>query len=226
MYKTKLTLGTKLELELCDENGNKIVPVLVSQYEATLPDEEMEILSPILEGRIFPVHRGTHMDVVYEKDGDLFKFVAIALERRLVGNIHILRIKPVSEEEQIQRRYFYRFDCIRDIQYRVFADMVIPPEDRGKFENGITKDISGGGVCLCSNIKPEYGSFVEGILMLNEKIRFIGRIVRVINVHDKGKFNYDVGVEFAEIPNMSRERIISFIFDEQRKLLKKGWTKK
>lgn len=226
MYNTKLTLGTKLELELHDESGNKTVPILVSQYEAILPDEAMEILSPILEGRIYPVHRGTHMDVIYEKDGDLFKFVAVAMERRLAGNIHILRIRPVSEEETIQRRYFYRFDCIRDIQYRFFTDRATPPEDRGDFEKGITKDISGGGLCVCSNKKPEYGCFVEADLMLNEKIRFIGRVVRVINVHDRGKFNYDIGVEFVEIANMSRERIIVFIFDEQRKLLKKGWTKK
>ena len=38
MIKTKLTLGTKLELELYDANGDKIVPTLISQFEAVLPD--------------------------------------------------------------------------------------------------------------------------------------------------------------------------------------------
>lgn len=224
MYKTKLTLGTKLELELYDESGNRIVPVLVSQFEAITPDNTLEILSPIHEGRIYPVHRGSSLDVIFEKNGDLYRFSAVALERKLVGNIHILRIKPVSEEEQIQRRVFFRFNCILDIQYRYFAKWT-KPDDRGTYEKGLTKDISGGGLCLCSSSKPEYGWFVDGILMANVKIPFIGRVVRVINVHDKGKFNYDIGVEFMQIANMDRERIISYIFDEQRKLLKKGWTK-
>lgn len=225
MYKTKLTLGTKLELDLYDETGSRIHPTLVSQFEAVAPDNTLEILSPIHEGRIFPVHRQSRMDVIFEKNGDLFKFSAVALERKIVGNLHMLRIKPVTEEEQIQRRYFFRFNCILDLQYRYFDYMFTPPENRGDFEKGITRDISGGGLCLGSRVKPEYGWLVEGVLTANQKIPFIGRVVRVINVQDKGKFNYDVGVEFVEITNMDRERIIGFIFDEQRKLLKKGWTK-
>lgn len=225
MIKTKLTLGTKLELELLDTNGKRIAPTLISQFEAVLPDDSMEILSPILEGRIFPVHRGTHLDVIYEKNGDLFKFASEAIGRRLEGNIHLLRIKPLSEEEQVQRRYFFRFDCVRDIEYRMFADRQTPAEERGDFKSGITKDISGGGICLCADFKPELGWYVESMLRLNRDIPFIGRVVRVINVHERGKFNYEVGIEFVEITNMNRERIISYIFDEQRKLLKKGWTK-
>ena len=85
MIKTKLTLGTKLELELYDANGDKIVPTLISQFEAVLPDGSMEILSPILEGRIYPVHRGTNLDVIYEKNGDLYRFASQALGRKLKG---------------------------------------------------------------------------------------------------------------------------------------------
>lgn len=225
MRKTKLNTGTKIELELYDESGIRSAPVLISQFEDVFPDESMEILSPILEGRIYPVHRGTHMGVIYEKEGELYKFDAVALERTLEGNIHILKIKPISAEEPIQRRNFFRFNCVMDVEYRFYAYKDVKPESRGDFIKGITKDISGGGICLCSDKKPEYGWYVEGILMLKEKIKFVGRVVRVINVHDRGKFNYDIGIEFDDIGNMSRERVIGFIFDEQRKLLKKGWTK-
>jgi c-di-GMP-binding flagellar brake protein YcgR len=66
---------------------------------------------------------------------------------------------------------------------------------------------------------------VEGKLLLNQDILFIGRVVRVINIHDRGKYNYEIGIEFDDISNMNRERIIGYIFEEQRKLLRKGWTK-
>jgi c-di-GMP-binding flagellar brake protein YcgR len=225
MIKTKLTLGTKLELELYDANGDKIVPTLISQFEAVLPDGSMEILSPILEGRIYPVHRGTNLDVIYEKNGDLYRFASQALGRKLEGNIHLLRIKPLSEVEKIQRRYFFRFNCVRDVDYRIFAHRETKEEERGDYKKGITKDISGGGICLCSDIRPEIGWYVEGKLLLNQDILFIGRVVRVINIHDRGKYNYEIGIEFDDISNMNRERIIGYIFEEQRKLLKKGWTK-
>lgn len=225
MINTKLTLGTKLELELYDADGNRIVPALISQFECILPDDTMEILSPILEGRIYPVRRETRMDVIYQKDGEVYKFAAEAIDRRLEGNIHLLKIKPLSEEERIQRRYFYRFSCIRDIEYRVFADKDASEEERGAFRRGITKDISGGGICLCTDIKPEIGWYVEGRLHLKRNIPFIGRVVRLIDARDDSRFDYEVGIEFDDITNMNRERIIGYIFDEQRKLLKKGWTK-
>jgi len=225
MIKTNLTLGTKLELELYDANRDRIVPTLISQFEAILPDGSMEILSPIMEGRIYPIRRGTHLNVIYEKNGNLFTFASQALDRRFEGNVHLLRIMPLSEEEQIQRRYFFRFKCVRDVEYRIFAHSETMEEERGDFKEGITKDISGGGICLCTDIKPEIGWYVEGRLKIHQAIPFIGQVVRVINVHDHGKYNYEVGIEFVEITNMNRERIISYIFEEQRKLLKKGWTK-
>lgn len=226
MENIKLTLGNKLELELYDNNGDRILPFLVSQYETQLPDGTMEILAPIHEGRIYPVHKNTLMDVVYERNGDLFKFSAVAVGRSVSGNLFLLRIQPLSGEEHLQRRSFFRFNCIIDINFRMFEHKDTKKEERGEFKKAITKDLSGGGLCILSNEKPTYGWFVEGILNPGKEISFIGRIVRVINVHDKGRFKYEVGIEFVEITNLERERVISFIFDSQRKLLKKGWSTK
>lgn len=222
----KLTLGSKLELELYDKNGERVMPLLVSQYETTSPDGTMDVLAPIHEGRIFPVHRDTRMDVIYERDGDLFKFSAAAIERKISGNVFLLTIKPLSNEERMQRRTFFRFNCLLDVEYRMFQDLAIPKEDRGAFKKAVTKDLSGGGLCLLANERPTYGWFLEGLLKIEREVRFIGKIVRVINIHDKGKFSYEIGIEFVEITNGERERVISFIFDSQRKLLKKGWSTK
>lgn len=222
----KLTLGNKLEVELLDSSNQRINPLLVSQFERFLPDGSMEILAPIHGGRIYPVHRGVEMDIIYERMGEIYKFRATALERRVEGNIYLLRIMPKSGEEHIQRRVFFRLGCILDVQYRMFAVRDTKVEDRGKFEKAITKDISGGGLCLLTNEKPVYGWFIEGSFDIGAKIKFIGRIVRVINIHDKGKFKYEAGIEYVEINEHDREKVISFIFNSQRKLLKKGWSTK
>ena len=223
MIKTKLTLGTKLSWNYTMQTATDRT-TLISQFEAVLLTAAWDTFSHI--GRKdLPGPRGTNLDVIYEKNGDLYRFASQAIGRKLEGNVHLLRIKPLSEEEKIQRRYFFRFNCVRDLDYRVFADRETKEEERGDYLKGITKDISGGGICLCSDIKPEIGWYVEGKLLLNQDILFIGRVVRVINVHDRGKYIYEIGIEFVDITNMNRERIIGYIFEEQRKLLKKGWTK-
>jgi len=220
----RLTLGNKLEVELYDSNNERIQPLLVSQFERYLPDGSMEILAPIHGGRIFPVHRGVEMDIIYERKGELYKFRAAALERSIDGNIYLLRIMPISGEEHLQRRNFFRFACLQDVRYRMFENRDTREEERGEYVRAITKDISGGGLCLLTNLQPVHGWFVEGNLDVGSKLCFKGRIVRVIDIHDKGKFRYEAGIEFVDIDEKVRQKVIGFIFESQRKLLKKGWS--
>ena len=226
METIKLSLGDKLEIELYNSNGEKVSPLLVSQYEQSLPDGSMEILAPIKGGRIFPVHRGVEMGVIYEKSGELYTFKAEAIERRVSGNIYLLRIVPTSGAEHMQRRLFFRFDCILDLKYRMFEEKDTIDQDRGEYKKAITKDISGGGLCILTDVQPTYGWHLEGIIDVGGNIRFVGKIVRVINVHDKGKYHYEAGIEFIDISDLDREKVISFIFNSQRKMLKKGWSTK
>lgn len=221
-----LTLGNKLEVELYDSSNERIKLLLVSQFERFLPDGSMEILAPIHGGRIYPVHRGAEMDIIFERKGELYKFRATALERWIEGNIYLLRIMPKSGEEHLQRRNFFRFSCLLDVRLRMFETRDTREEDRGKYTKAITKDISGGGLCLLTNQKPVLGWFVEGDLDIGSNLHFIGRIVRVIDIHDKGKFRYEAGIEFVDINEKDRQKVISFIFESQRKLLKKGWLTK
>lgn len=226
METIKLSLGDKLEIELYNSNGERVSPLLVSQYERSLPDGSMEILAPIKGGRIFPVYRGVEMGVIYEKSGELYTFKAEAIERRVSGNIYLLRIAPTSGAEHMQRRLFFRFDCILDLKYRLFEEKDTVDQDRGEYKKAITKDISGGGLCILTDVQPQYGWHLEGIIDVGGNIRFVGKIVRVINVHDKGKYHYEAGIEFIDISDLGREKVISFIFDSQRKMLKKGWSTK
>ncbi len=226
METIRLTLGNKLEVELFNQNNERIPPQLVSQFERFLPDGSIEVLAPIHSGRIYPVRRGVEMDIIYQRQGDLYKFRAVALERTFAGNIYLLRIMPISGEEHLQRRFFFRYNCILDICYRMFANKDTKSEERGSFIKSIIKDISGGGLCLFINEKPGYGYYVEGNLDIGSNLHFIGRIVRVINIHDKGPYKYEVGIEFIDIKDLEREKVISFIFDSQRKSLKKGWSTK
>ena len=163
MEEIKLNLGDKLEIELYNSNGERVSPLLISQYERLLPDGSMEILAPIKGGRIFPVYRGVEIGVIYEKSGELYKFIGEAIERRLSGNIFLLRIMPKSSAEHLQRRGFFRFDCIFDIKYRLFEKKDTNNADKGEYKKAITKDISGGGLCILTNEEPEYGWYLDGI---------------------------------------------------------------
>ena len=221
----KLNLGDRIKIQLYNSAEENNSQQLASQYERLLPDGSMEILAPIKEGRFIPVHRGFEMDVMFEKNGNLYTFKAETLERRTSGNIYFLRIIPKSGIVHLQRRLYFRFECVLDVKNRFFENMD-EDKDMSEYKDAITKNISGGGLCLLTNDEPKDGWYFDGIIDIGSDVRFIGKVVRVNKLRNKGKYRFEVGIEFVDISEQEREKVISFIFDSQRKMLKKGWSTK
>ncbi len=226
----QIGLGTKIELELYNKDGEKIRPVLVSQYESY--DEESNLMLihvPFFQGRIYPVHTMTQMDIIFSREGDTYMFRAEAAERIVVDDIAMLNVKPVSPIQRIERRSFFRMECELSIRYRVVGSPTsfeeVDKEDGKSFISSRTKNISGGGVCMEAHEQLETGSYIEAFLTLNRTIRFIGMVVRSIAVRSMGRILYETGIEFKTIENKDRERIISYVFETQRERLKRGWMK-
>ncbi|NLN64279.1 MAG: flagellar brake protein [Clostridiaceae bacterium] len=226
MWYRQIGLGTKLELEIGDEDKEKLI--LVSQYETY--DEKinlMEILVPFHEGRIYPIHPGTIMRVFFSKGKDTFAFEAEAINREVQNNIAILRITPVTQIKKIERRAFFRMNYELEVRYRIL-DALSDEEagEEGVFLKGQTRDISGGGFCILTGWEFEIGTRIEAFLKIETEVHCIGAVVRSKKIREKGKILYDTGIEFKTIENRDRERIISFIFETQRERLKKGWMRR
>jgi c-di-GMP-binding flagellar brake protein YcgR len=225
----QIGLGTKIELELYDEDGNRIHPALVSQYETY--DEEsnvVEILAPFYEGNIYPVHQYMVMDVIFSKENDTYMFKGEAVQRFNQDNIAMLKVKPITPIRKIQRRAFFRMDCTLNVRYRTLDNIIISDDDikgDGEFSEAKTKDISGGGICMLTDEKLKKSSYIEAFIQLDNEIRFVGEIVRSNVIKKRGKLMYETGVEFKRIENRDREKIIGYIFEVQRDRLKRGWLK-
>jgi c-di-GMP-binding flagellar brake protein YcgR len=103
-------------------------------------------------------------------------------------------------------------------------DDKIETREKTPFIDVITRDLSGGGICMAVKEKVDTAKPIECQLQLPESIliKFTGKAVRLSCVDNKGTYKYEVGIEFMEIDNKCRESIIGFIFQEQRKLRKKG----
>jgi len=223
METANLNLGDKIKLQLYDnDDGTQSSQELASQYESLLPDGSMEILAPIKEGRVLPVHRGVEMDVMFAQNGNIYTFKAETVDRRVTGNLYLLRIKPKTKIVRLQRRLYFRLECVLDVKNRFFENM--DEKDLIEYKDAITKNISGGGLCLLTDVEPKSGWFFDGIIDIGGEVHFKGKVVRVNELDNPGKYRFEVGIEFVDITEQEREKVISFIFDTQRKKLKKDWS--
>ncbi|KNY28361.1 flagellar brake protein [Pseudobacteroides cellulosolvens] len=226
MKASELKPGTKLEIQLLDFSlGEKdINNLFVSEFEWAEGENVICVAAPIYEGMYLPASNGTNMYVYISISNQFYKLKATLTDRLIKDGLPIYKLSIENEMEKIQRRQFFRFDCVLDIKCREVEMLNNTAVPKGNFFKGLTRDISGGGTCLALVEGIEKGKFIECELQLSENkiIKFYGTIVRSIKTDSESKNKYEAGVEFYNIDNRSRETIISFIFEEQRKLRKKG----
>ncbi len=218
----QLKLGMKVEMTLSDVEES---PKFVSQFEGSCSDRIYYVSAPIHEGKIYPISVGSRLDIFFVKKENFYKFKAKVLDRSRKAAISLLKIQALDEIEKIQRRSFFRFECMIPINYKVVESSKTVLSENETFKKTITRDLSGGGVCIKLEEKLNIGDVVECELLLDDfnKVHFLGKIVRFIKCEaNRGIYKYEAGVFFQKIDDKSREKIISYIFQEQRKLMKKG----
>jgi c-di-GMP-binding flagellar brake protein YcgR len=208
-----IRLGSKIEVVFIN-NENK--GAFISQFE-DIKNEKIVISSPTKEGQILAIDIGTKLLVHFIHNCDLYRFRAKVINKFKKDNLYYLEIKKTDVFESVQRREFYRYKTILDIDFRI-----VNLDIKSKIK-GIVKDISGGGVCLVTSKNLKKNELLNCKLYLKDesKIDFEGKVVRIKKIESTyNKKEY--GIRFFNISYKDRETIIRYIFIEEIKLRKKG----
>lgn len=220
--------GTKLELERFDEEGNRIEPNVVSKYERTLENYEAVIAAPILEGNVVPIQIGTLLNVYFtyrrENDIHLFVFSVLVKDRMVSENLPFIKVEQQGEIHKVQRREYYRLDCLLKVRYRQMKSYNPVYNEDIPYRQTFAKNLSGGGISLLLEERIEIGKILECEIFneQNKNVHFFGKVLRFEMAELDGRFKYEAGVAYIRINESDRDAVIKFIFEEQRKLRKKG----
>jgi c-di-GMP-binding flagellar brake protein YcgR len=221
MKYAELKVGLKLEIHVLAHDGNKINLPFVSELEWVEGDDILTIAAPIYEGRVYPIQVGKVIAISFIGNSNFYEFTAKVIARESKDNLALLKIQALSEISKIQRREFFRFEVNLPVNYRIVESA--NGRSNQEYIETITRDISGGGLCIRLIEPVEIDKYIECELILSSKVKFIGKVVR-LTTYDTlhGPYKYEIGVSFESIDEPMREKIISYIFQEQRRLLKKG----
>ena len=215
------SIGSKLYLDVYNDNGKMIDRKFISQFEEAIDSYEAYIAIPIVEGVVYAVRVGWQI-TVYMRDGNNFyRFDGYILERKIENFRHLIRIKRSSDIAVAQRRQYYRFRCALPFLYRIIND--IKHDLDSPYIETTTVDISGAGLCFRSPDTILVESLIECEVTIEDiPIYLIGKIMRCNRMTAYHKtFRYEVGVLFSDIEPRFREMIVKYIFDEERKLISK-----
>lgn len=219
----ELQTGTRLELELINNLGEKIGNTYISQLLEPVRGTDMVISAPIFESRLIfvPLNNKLHIVFFHRRHG-LMGFTATVNAREYRGNIAILQIEAQSDPEKIQRRKHYRLDSILSSEFKLL-DASPDKSATDSLIKATVKNISGSGACIITDEDIPRNTVIDLYIDLNEatKIRALCVVLRNHRVEVTKGFTYELGLHFADISERDQDLIIKYIFEQQRILLKK-----
>ncbi len=217
----EFSIGTKIEMTVTDPFDGRLDIGFVSQLEGFTDVNVIRISAPIHEAKVYPVRVNSSIEAyLFCNANQIYMIKGYVTDRLIIDDIAMLDIKVTREPERIQRRQYYRFDCNIPVCF-------YEPKDDGSDEfdeiEGYSLDISGGGIsAVTDKMLPADRKMAGKILLDDYTLSFTGKIVRCNKKIINEEIKYVSSVSFVDIEYKEREKIVSFIFSQQRELLKKG----
>ncbi len=167
---------------------------------------------PMLNAQGLLLREGEKLQIRKVEEDAIYLFTGRVTSRMKNDNVPLYGLQISQDYKRIQRRNYVRISSILPLEYRI-------KQEDSEFISTNTVDISGGGMKFVSDTGLQPGDLLEVKLQLdNQDIRARGKVIRTEKFKDK-KDNMQklfICLEFVQIKEMDREKIISYIFKKIR----------
>ena len=210
-----------------------------SSFSDKLTDSMWEITMPVDSGRVVLFQLGTQFDfIIYTQNKTILKSSAIVRQRYRKENMYFLAIELINNLEKIQRRQFFRLPCTIDMDFyevryddkaeselefckKIYKNHAINSENMNTVKSVIL-DISGGGIRFSLSTPLEEGTYfmAQFSLALEECTQQFNIVCKVINCTQSLDYadRYFARSKFIFDRMTEREKIVSFVFEEERRI--------
>lgn len=232
--------GSRIELQKTkryrgenDENNK----VYVSQVVDIISDDRIEISMPMEKTKLILLPVDAEYDLYFYTSNGLYQCYARVVDRYKNKNRFSLLLDLTSNLRKYQRREYYRFSCALEMNSRPLQEeevqtfennsLVLTPEL--PLQRSVIVDISGGGLRFVAEYAYEVGSLILCRYFLwidgeNKEYNLCGKVLGVKEVENRPGF-FEHRVQYVNMDKENREEIIKYIFNEERKVIRKRTDK-
>lgn len=226
--------GSKIELQAVERRLEETDPskrkIYNSQVYDILSEDTMEILMPMEKTKLILLPVDGEFDLIIYQESGLYQCFARVIDRYKRNNTYILVVELTSNLRKYQRREYYRFSCALQMCSRNLQEEELQALENDQpyaltpglpLKQSIIVDISGGGLRFLSSQRYEPGSmlYINYHLLKdgrNKLYEMVGKVLNVKEVENRpGSFEHRV--QYVDMDSHTREEIIKYIFEEERK---------
>ena len=210
-YKKKLRPGLAVELVVAEGS-------YAGKYRSRIDEVGERLVSveaPFIERQVIPLSEGTVVEITFWDEISAYSFES-AIMQRIAVPVPLFVLELPDEVRKVQRRNYVRVPAFFPITYRS-----VNRQGLGEVKKADMQDLSGGGMRFRTKDAVEYNGIIYASLQLpTGELHTPARVRRVDKTDDEKA--YIVSVEFYEISERERDKIIRCVFDIQRTMRKKG----
>lgn len=210
-----------------------------SQVLDVLENDALAISMPSESGKLILLPLGARFELVFYSMGSLYRAVGLIRERYKKENIYMLEIELKSQLEKFQRREYYRYACLLDMNYYLITEeearldtaeeVFLRIQGNGFKErerSGRIVDLSGGGSRFSTESELEPGQHLLLWLHLknehlDKRYYIVGSVISCVRIENVSEKRYEIRVKFMIKDDKVREEIIRYIFEEERRTRQK-----
>lgn len=238
MIEQYVHLGQRVELEtvtriIADGEPQQLKKVYSSKVFDILSSERLEILMPYEQRKLVLLPIDTEYTMYFYVENGIMECSARIVDRYKTSNTFILVVELLTPLRKYQRREYYRYNCALELETREISE-----EERTfldtplmefvqelPLEKSVIVDISGGGLRFISRQRYKEGTllYCKYNLSDNEEQKMyeiVGRVLHVMPL-EKRPGCFEHRIQYHNIDNRTREEIIRYIFEQERRNRKK-----
>jgi c-di-GMP-binding flagellar brake protein YcgR len=200
-------------------------------------DNTIEVNMPTIAGKLQLLQKNIRYEFIFTTSSGMYRAQGTVTEHMKRERFYLLKIHIDTDLERFQRRRYFRMECMIPLIFMGLTPEVaaLPTmqEIREYIDNsedmkvrgiGTMLDISGGGTRFITSNSLQDIPFILIKFQLecqkeHKEIDVVGRIVASEKAKNSEKYVHRV--EFFFKDNQLKERVITYVFDEQRRLRKK-----
>lgn len=232
-----LSPGDKLELQMLEharQDNDENKRIYYSQINDILSEDRLEISMPMEKSKLILLPVDTEYDMTIYTAQGLYQCFVRVVDRYKSENMYLLVVELTSNLRKNQRREYYRFSCALEMCSRNLEEEELQAVENKvpyslvpglPLKRSVIADISGGGLRFLSNQKYEpdsliYCSYHLVINNVRKLYEVVGKVLYVREMENRpGVFEHRV--KYINMEEEKREEIIKFIFQEERKNMKR-----
>lgn len=246
MISTDLKVGCKVTIQITQhaarekQNGSVVAKKYQSEIYDIRDDGILVMPIPIIQTKLVNLPANIRYDFMFSTDKGFMMAHGMVVRRYRKNNFFLMDITLTSGLEKFQRREYFRLDCLIDsicialggddfdpMQIKDINEYLLNDIDAGySVAHGTILNISGGGALFTTDYNFIDTTFILLRIVLHENedkpqdsMDIIGRILEKKKNPDTGKYSYRIMFVFRN-PRL-RERIVQYVFEQQRRLRRK-----